>query len=203
MPPTQSDRCDTPVKTRTGRGQCSRDTEPGLRWAGVGDNGAANTLDFMVAAIIFIAGLSSAFGIYGLLIDTEDATGQANDQVAIRINERLVDDLFVDEVGETALNQTCVNAFFATETSTTRAVECGYGQLNGANESAYLASAVAVDSRFKLNLTIRDPSGPLYSMGEPVPAKGDVAQYHRTVTFQGTVAGRDYHILRVSAWEVG
>lgn len=179
--------------------------------------GIAEQIDFLNGIMVLLLGFGLFMASSGVLLDSASHTGRGQDYTSIRSHEALADDLLVETVGDTVLSGECAEAYFNTETTTTTADNCDFNNFDDSSETAYLRSSLGIDSRYEVNVTIEDPSGPLsadvdgdgtsrtFAMGADTPESGTVAAYHRQVTFGQDVSGDgewDYYTLYVRVWEV-
>jgi len=170
--------------------------------------GQATQLDFLTAAVIVITAIALYNIGAGVILNAQGETVSASDQVTIRAEERVVDDLLVNETGDTLLAPGCSRAFFTAGGNASCGIPAGTGP-------SYLRSLVGVGD-YDINITVRNESGIInldpsngsrpfrHAVGEPYPQTGEVVAIDRLVSY-GTDLSRDDSIdkytLTVRVWE--
>jgi hypothetical protein len=169
--------------------------------SGHSSRGQAEQLDFLNAMVLLLAGIIFFFGfsavVFGLSIDSNPDLSQT----AGNADERLVEDLLVNQPGDTYLDQDCTDDYFGMAEN----VSCGITgfDVSAPNETHWLWHSLGVEDNRGINVTISDgntvvtnSSGVSYTLGEPVPSNRDVAESTRYVSFDGSA----YYLVHVRVW---
>lgn len=168
------------------------------------DRGVAGLLDFLTAMVIVVGAISVYFAASAVLIDVQDDRASGVAHAGLRVQERLVDDVFRSEPGARRIAPGCVRSFFAYAGNRS----CGF--VDRGSGQAYLRGVLGIGESYELNVTLEDSGGVVnadpsggerpfrHAVGPPTPRDGDVSVYYRIVTF-----GRDtdYYTVYVRLWE--
>lgn len=177
----------------------------------VEDRAVAGLLDFLTAMVIVMGAITVYFTAAAVLVDVQERQGTAPAQAGIRVQERLVDDVFRNETSDALLAPGCTRSFFAGEANRT----CGFRD-RGEGQT-YLRGVLGVSTAYELNVTIADGDGVLdtahrpgnadyrHAIGPSVPPTESATVYYRTVSFGTDDDGdgrTDYYTVTVRLWEV-
>jgi hypothetical protein len=161
----------------------------------------AEQLDFLNAMILLLAGVFFFFGFSAVVFGLGAESQVDLSQTPTNADERLVEDMLVNQPGDSYLDQDCTDDYFGM----TANASCGITgfDTSAPNESHWLRHSLGVEDRYSVNVTIADGSsiltnstGTSYALGPSVPSGRNVATSTRYVSFDGSA----YYLVRVRVW---
>jgi len=161
----------------------------------------AEQLDFLNGIVLLLFGVGLFFAGAGVLLDIGADSSPDREGAAFNADQRLVGDLLVDDVGDSALDRACADAYFGrNETGVCiRAADLVDGSWS---EQRWLRRSLGLESERGVNVTVVDngsvvnSSGVSYALGPAPPSGAAVYESNRFVAS----GNAEYYTVLLRVW---
>ena len=169
------------------------------------DRGQAEQLDFLNGMVILLFGVGLFFAggsvLYNIGVDSSPDRAGA----ALNADQRLVEDLLVEDIEDTELDRACADAYFGMdETGICTRVD---SIVDGSeSEQQWLRYSLGLEDELHVNVTVLEggidgdivtsPGGVAYALGPSPPPDVAVFESNRFVTF----GDGEYYTVFVRVW---
>ena len=161
----------------------------------------AEQLDFLNGMILLLFGVGLFFAGASVLLDIGADSSPDRKGATLNADQRLVDDLLVDEIGDPTLARTCADAYFGRNETGVCARATGLVDSSW-SEQRWLRRSLGLESERGVNVTVVDngsvlnSSGVPYALGPSPPSDTAVFESNRFVTF----GDGEYYTVFLRVW---
>jgi hypothetical protein len=161
----------------------------------------AEQLDFLNGIVLLLFGVGLFFAGASVLLDIGADSSPDREGAAFNADQRLVGDLLVDDVGDSALDWACADAYFGRNETGVCIRSPGLVD-DSWPEQRWLRRSLGLESELAVNVTVVDngsvvnSSGVSYALGPSPPSDTAVFESNRFVTF----GDGEYYTVLLRVW---